>query len=536
MKLLAQGSGLLGGGALAFAACTLLLFAATIGTYPPPTCDESIYASSAVALLEQGDFGASLFPAGDPFLRDKNMVQFGRAYIASLAAVLRVGGIAWLSARTHAMLGWLLAAGLAALLGVQLHGRWAGFSVALLFASNTKAFLTAHLARPESWTAASILLAACAAVWLLRARTPHAAGVWLAGALAAWPADFHGLALVFTLGFGVAVTAELGLRRHAWRFAVLYAGGLASGLAMWGWLHWPGSDPRFMQQLTAFNYSPAAAGGALTASIVNFNSLVVWGRSVFWTSAGPISLVEAALAVIGLAWAWRSGSAAPRVLATTAVIALLAYGFAVSQRLVQYGVLWSPFWYLLGVGAVIDAANSVGGRFPIERRVLAGTALVATLLLAQLFAAVWLSYRYRGGNYREMESKLRTLVPAGARVMADPVWWWALRDVRTFLSEEYFIVTLQTQHPAVRDFLGADSQLQIAPALVRTLELLRPDYVVLDNALACQDGPGEQTRALEELVRARCRPTGTIAGAWLGDAGKSISQLAQQTTVYACSG
>ena len=71
MKLLAPGSGLLGIGALAFAACTLLLFAATIGTYPPPTCDESIYASSAVALLEHGDFGVTLFPAGDPFLRRK---------------------------------------------------------------------------------------------------------------------------------------------------------------------------------------------------------------------------------------------------------------------------------------------------------------------------------------------------------------------------------------------------------------------------------------------------------------------------------
>lgn len=536
MKLFTPGSGLLASGALAFAACTLLLFAATIGTYPPPTCDESIYASSAVALLEQGNFGVTLFPAGDPFLRDKNMVQFGRAYIATLAVVLRVGGIAWLSARAHAMLGWLLAAGLAAWLGVQLHGRWAGFAVALLFASNTKAFLTAHLARPESWTAASILLAACAVLWLLRARAPHAAGLWVAGALAAWPADFHGLALVFTLGFGVAVTVEVGSRRRAWRSAIIYAGGLASGLAMWGWLHWPGSDPRFMQQLTAFNYTPAAAGGAIAASIANLSSLAAWGRSVFWTSAGPISLVEAALAVIGLAWAWRSGSAAQRVLATTAVIAMLVYGLAVSQRLVQYGVLWSPFWYLLGVGALVDAANSVGVRFPVEQRVIAGTTLVVTLLLAQLFAAVWLSYRYRGGNYRELESKLRALVPAGARVLADPVWWWALRDGRTFLSEEYFIVTLQTQHAAVRDFLGTDSQLQTTPALVRTLELLRPDYVALDNALACQDGPGEQARALLELVRARCRPAGTIAGAWLGDTGKSISQLAQQTTVYACSG
>ena len=167
---------------------------------------------------------------------------------------------------------------------------------------------------------------------------------------------------------------------------------------------------------------------------------------------------------------------------------------------------------------------------------LAGTALLVTLLLAQLFAAGWLSYRYRGGNYRQLEASLRTLVPAGARVLADPVWWWALRDGRTFLSEEYFIVLLQTQHAAVRDFLGIDSQLQTTPALARTLDLLRPDYVALDNALACQDGPGEQALALQQLVRTRCRPVGTVAGAWLGDAGKSISQLAQQTTVYACSG
>ena len=537
MKLFAAGPIVLGTGALAFAACTVALFAATIGTYPPPTCDEAIYASSAVALLEQGNFGVTLFPAGDPFLRDKNMVQFGRSYIVSLAAVMRMGGIAWLSARTHAMLGWLLAAGLAAWLGVQLHGRWAGLAVALLFASNTKVFLTAHLARPESWTAASILLAACAALWLLRARAPHAGAIWLAGALAAWPADFHGLALVFTLGFGVAVTGEMGVRRHAWRSASIYAAGLASGLAMWGWLHWPGSDARFLQQFTAFNYTPAAAGGAMTGWMANLYSMfAVWGKNIFWTSAGPISLMEAALAGFGLVWAWRSGLAAPRMLATTAVVALLAYGLAVSQRLVQYGVLWSPFWYLLGVGALVAAVNIGGGRFTSALRMLAGTALVVTLLLAQLFAAGWLSYRYRGGNYRQLEASLRTLVPAGARVLADPVWWWALRDGRTFLSEEYFIVLLQTQHAAVRDFLGIDSQLQTTPALARTLDLLQPDYVALDNALACQDGPGEQALALQQLVRTRCRPVGTVAGAWLGDAGKSISQLAQQTTVYACSG
>jgi len=218
------------------------------------------------------------------------------------------------------------------------------------------------------------------------------------------------------------------------------------------------------------------------------------------------------------------------------VVALLAYGLAVSQRLVQYGVLWSPFWYLLGVGALVAAVNIGGGRFSSALRMLAGTALVVTLLLAQLFAAGWLSYRYRGGNYRQLEASLRTLVPAGARVLADPVWWWALRDGRTFLSEEYFIVLLQTQHAAVRDFLGIGSQLQTTPALARTLDLLQPDYVALDNALACQDGPGEQALALQQLVRTRCRPVGTVAGAWLGDAGKSISQLAQQTTVYACSG
>ena len=121
---------------------------------------------------------------------------------------------------------------------------------------------------------------------------------------------------------------------------------------------------------------------------------------------------------------------------TASAASIIEIGPAVSQRLVQYGVLWSPFWYLLGVGAFVDAANSVGARFPVGQRVIAGTVLVVTILLAQLFAAVWLSYRYRGSNYREMESKLRALVPAGARVLADPVWWWALRDGRTFLSEE----------------------------------------------------------------------------------------------------
>ena len=102
MKLFAAGPIVLGTGALAFAACTVALFAATIGTYPPPTCDEAIYASSAVALLEQGNFGVTLFPGEGPY----------RGYLEKLVVKLKVSNaITFIGRIQHADLPRYICAG-----------------------------------------------------------------------------------------------------------------------------------------------------------------------------------------------------------------------------------------------------------------------------------------------------------------------------------------------------------------------------------------------------------------------------------------
>jgi len=516
---------------------TLLVFTTTLSVYPPPNCDETWYASTASSLLERGTFGVGVFPDGEPYLQDVNWVPFGRSYGFGLAAMFQLFGVSLLVARTYSLLGWALATIFVFLLGTRAYHRRVGVVAALLFATSTKALFTAHLARPESWTTFAVLAATWGTLVLVQGEHIRLKAIFFTGLLAVWPADFHGNGLWFTLGLIYVVIVELGMRRKLWRQLSLYALGVLVGLVLWFALHLPGVNlGEVLQFIDGYRYTPVSSSSSIASWWRNFATLSDWARTVFWTAGGPLSLVEATFALFGLGFVLYRRALQDRVLGLLALISVLAFGLFFTQRFLQYGILWSPFWYLLGVGALYE----LGGRFklpiglsaPVNQRAI--LAAVTLLLSAQLLGDLWLVYRHRGGDFSTMTDRIATRIPSESRVMADPVWWWGLRTDHEYMTDEYTLILTKTDDPVVRTFLGLSTESATVPALSRAFELLQPEYVVLDEAVGCLDPQASIWPEVQSIVMDKCTAVDSVSGAWHGELGKEASQLAQISTVYAC--
>jgi 4-amino-4-deoxy-L-arabinose transferase-like glycosyltransferase len=520
-------------------------FLATLLNYPPPTGDEGLYASAAVSLIERGTVGQTVYAAGDPWDRDVNTTTFGRSYIAGLAIMLRIFGVRLIAARAHAWLGWLAASLLVYWLGSRLYEQQVALLAAFLFATGTKALLTAHLARPESWTTAGVLIAAIAAFGALEAERRPIPLALLAGVVTVWPADFHGVGLAFTVGIVLAVGLRF-LQRRAWGRLAAYGGGLLIGLAVWLVLHvgLPGAlrgIAGFAGLLRPVQTAGGGGGGGEPVRIVWLDRLATlpgWFVAVFWTAGGPLSLLEGALAVLGSLVALLRGSRNERTLLVMAYGALLVFGFLVPFRHLQYGVLWTPFWYLLGAHAVFVMAEWAVDRFAVSAvraRVIATLAL-AVLALGNFAGDLWLIAKWRGADFAETGEAIAALVPEDTRVIADTTWWWALRDDRVFLADDYFVALADGENRAVQRFLGVDA----APSPHRLVELalrkLQPDFVIMDRALRSHTDTEPAWTALKDIMEERCSVVGTVPGPWVDDPSRWSTQLGQVSTVYACGG
>lgn len=506
---------------------------ATLQTYPPPSGDEATYASAAVSLLERGTPGRLVLGAGDPFNRDQNSNAFGRTYLLGMAATMRLGGVSHFTARLVSWLGWLVASLMVYLIGRRFYGRRVAIAAAFLFATSIKAFYTAHFTRPESWAAAAILCAIWATLALLEAEHSRKRVALLVGLLAVWPADLHANGLAFTLACGTLVAFELGPRRKQWSTLLAYAAGILAGIAMWIALHFGTQALILLSYLQRISSPLAQSSSGQTVSpwLKNLASYPQWFVTIFWSMGSPLALAEAALALLGVASALRHGPRYNRWLALIGCGALVFFGLITPLRYGQYGVLWSPLWFLLGASAMFRLAERARLRRTLGRAV---PATLLALTVAHVAGSAWLAYSYRGGDYRATSQQLAELVPPGQRVIADTVWWWALRPERTFLADNYFSLLTRTDNASVQAFLGINEPLPDREALALTLDVLNADYVIVDGALHSQAPGSPLWVELLALVEQRCEPVGQVAGGWANDPAKGFSQLGQVSTVYAC--
>jgi hypothetical protein len=197
-------------------------------------------------------------------------------------------------------------------------------------------------------------------------------------------------------------------------------------------------------------------------------------------------------------------------------------------RWVQYGALWSPLWYLLGTGALLQIAR----RWNSARLKAALSVGLVALVAAQAAGMGWLALRHRTPAYPIMGAAIRDLIPPGRSVAADPIWWWHLTD-HPFLSDEYFLYMTGTDRQDVQAFLGIDVPLATGDAARRIFVRLHPDYVILDRAVGCLSSQDSRHAALLQLAESRCEQVATIHSPSPGTPFE-FSSLGQTNVVYLC--
>lgn len=505
-----------------------LISLATVLAYPLPTCDETSYASAALAITVTDASAPLSYSQGMPGANGlAAIVSFGRkisTYNLALAGVLRVAGVSLIAARLFAWCGWLAAAALTYGLGRKLHSQTVGLIGALLFMTSTKAYLTGHTARPEIWVTAAVLAGMIGAYAVMAAEKPLRWWVIVgAGAISVWAGEIHLQGTLFTAGIGAAVFIEVGIRQRRWRDFWWFAAGVALGIGVWvALLAASGFGFDDVIRLGRFA-SPVPNTTAESASesrwVRNLRTLPEWFALIFWGSGGPIAALEALFGLLGIGYAIWKRDRAGLYLAGVGLIAIGLFGIAHRNRWVQYGVVWSPLWYLIGTMAITR----------IKRHEWAVIGLAA----AHIMGMGWLGWQYRDGTaaYVATGAALREALPADVSVAADPIWWWHLND-RAYLSDEYFSYILDTDRAEIQEYMGLTSEIGEEEAAAMMFEQIAPDYFVIDGALACNSGADRRYELMQSIVETRCELVQVI-GADL-DTPLSMNSLGQVNAVYRC--
>lgn len=403
-----------------------------------------------------------------------------------------------------------------------------GCASALLFGVAAQSFLAGHEARPDIGAALAVLLAFLVlcyfldrpAVWLLAIGT---------GIIGVVPFEFHANGLWFLASFCGVVFVEYMLLQRDWIKFLGYASGVLIGLGLWLLAHLLPNPTLAWNQLTVgyrvLGNSPVAQG-----LLYNLGLTGDWLWQTVGPAYGPIGFLEIGLTAIGVGWAARHLNPANRRILIVVAVSAIGFSAGMSQKFTQYIVLWLPFIFLLSMAALVAWFSK--RRHKLGKVTLTGETvfmlIVAALVTVNLAAGLWLGYRFRDSQTERMNSALLKITPSGSRVLASAVWWWALRDERIFISDEY--VFLPFLYP------GKPNDQTTQELVEQTIRKLHPDFIVMGRALGCNNEPDDIWQALKTHVSTECQWVADLQGPWVNDPSKKFSYLGQVNSVYECSG
>jgi hypothetical protein len=381
------------------------------------------------------------------------------------------------------------------------------------------------LGRPDAWANTSLLFAILILLELIATQKTFRFAVF-AGVIGAVPFDFHGNGIWFLIAFCGVVFVEYGLIQREWRRVIGYALGVIVGAMIWTLAHFLPSPAQSWYQLTAGHN---VLGGISSASgiVHNLELFAIWLRESFWTIGGPLGLVDAGFAMLGIVAALRQRTQTDRVMMIVVVISLLTFALGMGQKFGTYAYLWTPHFYLMGAAALRGWVQAV--RIPVInlQNKMAWAGIIGSIIALNISGSLWFAYRFKDSDYAGMSARIQQSLPKGARVLADPTWWWSLSADYKYLNDEYVPYSLA----AANARRSADSYDQIVAALMRDLDV---NYVLLDEAIACYDGGGADWSALKNYVVANCHTVDAVTGPWNVDLNKRYYPLAQKTIIYKC--
>ncbi|HOA25864.1 MAG TPA: glycosyltransferase family 39 protein [Aggregatilineales bacterium] len=473
--------------------------------YPPPSCDEAYYSNGAYTLLTTGRFGLSFYD--DLAGADTTFVVYGRLLLLTQALFhLLIPSPLW-AARLWALTGGLLLIGASYALGKQLFGQHVGGWSALLVAANWAVFYGSHSARPDVWLIASAMLA----LYLVFRLADHPTAGWavVTGFAVTLLQDVHlnGMHLIAACGLIALIT--LGIEQRRWKLVILYALGSAAGVLYFLVVHlFP--DP----QLAITQYQTLTLGEdrefwlhPLGFHLRNLGKFL-WDNYV--REYNGLAAVLSAFYALGVAVLIRRNPSRreARLLGLFIIASLVSFSLVNVHKPAYYAVLWHPPLTLLGAaGAKLLLTDSrltgFWQRLPAALHNRSVDVLLAGLFVALTAGNLYLAVKYRSVDYAGYARRLRAAIPAGERVLADELWWYALYD-RDMVASIKLYASQYARHEATVN----------PKAFSDDMRIISPDYIVLGEVLGCRDVADETYRLLENYVSTHCSPVGKVEGAW----------------------
>jgi len=490
-------------------------------TYPLPSCDEATYASNADAVLKRGNFGLTIWNVPEPFGRDQNMVHMGRLAALGESLLFRIAGVSLFAARLYSLIAWILSIFLIYQIGKRFWDSSIGAAASLLFAASFKSFFSGHLGRPDIWATTAILVATFAALEIFTKPKSSFGFYILAGGVAVIPFDYHANGLWFLGAFCLTLFFVEGWQKQNWRGIFSYGVGVVVGGLLWGLTHFlPSPAQSWYQLTTGHNLSSYFS---LTHNLVIF---LDWLRDSSWAFGGLTGLLDLIIAAGGMLIALYTPGRANRALLSITFISLLAFAVFMGQKFVVYGILWLPFTCLLGALAVKNLTQRLFSRIHIPAETMLAM-FVATYCVINIGVSSWLAYRVLQSDFPIMSERVQQSVPAGARVLADPIWWWSLSANHVYLNEEFVLVATTAE----KINHGTRTIEQIVDEMFQNLNI---EYVLFDEAIACLYSPHSEWHVMNTYLNSKCEKLGEIVGTLNKEGGNRSNPLAQKITLFKC--
>ncbi len=428
----------------------------SLTTYPAVFIDEPWYSDTAWNLATRGiNFDSMFTGALDQW--PAYWVRWPLIGNLPLAAAFAVGGLGLFQAR---LTSWLLGIVLLLLvfaLGRRLYSTLTAALTTTLLALSYVFLQASHYARVDIFLACAVTAALY--LFVVGVQDDKRWAFFASGLVGGLSVDIHMNGALFAISLAALFIVVYGRKvlrtRHTWYFA---GGAVLAGIYYLGVHIVP-------NPATYFEISRGWQGSMMRPPLATLNPTVILQSLV--TEIGRYHFYEYSLdfALIGasILFCFARRKIADRLLVTFVGVAFLLFVLLIQAKHDIYAILFYPFFLLLVAETFTSLLRE--GRKLEPQRLFMGAILVLFVFNSALHIVRPIAAN-RNYNYYDVTSRVRSVVPAGARVAGLPHWWLGLSDY------DYRSIMNLTYYNFFNDY-----------TLTEGIEAIRPQYLIVDTGL-----------------------------------------------------
>jgi len=494
----------------------------TLVRYPLLTCDESFYAMGGSRII-------NIILGIPTTIPDRNyfemLLPYGRLNLIGIGLYGLLPISKAFTARLWGFTGWVLA-----ILGTY----WTARKLWLANLALWPAALTAtawmmvfygHNGRPHIWVGAIAIVSLGVLASALDAPRPGL--LMLVTALPAFMLDFH-LNSIHVLIANTVIASAVLISRGKWKeIGWLVLGGLVVTPVLFVWRFVPRPDDfiHLLRTPNPLSIMSTYAYASVDASILqvllmripqHLVGFINWW--IFVYAPQPVGIIQALFFLFGIATAVLHRNRYHRLAAAYYLLIILSFIMLVNYQWTTYAVPWIPVLIVLGVFGVQWLTQLNIPKIPSTWIPWMASGLLGALLLLYLGGDALLLRRPTNDRFFTVAHDLAQRVPPRSTILAETTWWFGLPEA-SYSDEQ---LALQGKLPSEVAIRASIQPPALAEQIVR--DEIKPDYVLSDQLIGCQDTPTPQALALEDFVAAHCelvqvysvdRPNGEVREAHL---------------------